>query len=118
MENDLEKKLRDPESLWYGPHQCEACGGIVIRQSLEQGGLKLDAEDHNHHYPNFLWQEHQCKPSIHSLGGKARSASLTPQERSEIAREAANQRWLEKKYSDDPKTYEKEVQHSTTPTAD
>lgn len=52
--------LRDPMVTWYGPHQCNGCGRTIIKTGLEFPSLVLDAEDHNHHYPNFRWQEHVC----------------------------------------------------------
>lgn len=52
--------IRDPAVVWYGPHNCHKCGGMVVRSSFETGGLMLDAEDYNHHYPNFVWAKHKC----------------------------------------------------------
>lgn len=53
--------IRDPSVVWYGPHQCNKCGGIVVKSSFQTGGLALNADDENHHYPNFVWDKHQCE---------------------------------------------------------
>ncbi len=45
--------------VWYGPHECNICGGIIIKSSFETGGLMLDAP-HDHHYPNHKWTVHKC----------------------------------------------------------
>ena len=54
------KFIRDPAVIWYGPHQCDRCGCLIVKSSIETGGLELDAGDYNHHYPNFPWQKHAC----------------------------------------------------------
>ena len=60
--------LRDPNVVWYGPHPCEKCGRIVVKTGNGAPPLTLDAEDHNHHYPNFRWLEHQCGKSQNNGG--------------------------------------------------
>jgi hypothetical protein len=52
--------IRDPMVTWYGPHACEKCGRTVIKTGNGAPELTLDAENHDHHYPNFHWCEHQC----------------------------------------------------------
>lgn len=52
--------IRDQKVVWYGPHQCHKCGGIIVKSSFETGGVELDAADYNHHYPNFVWVLHDC----------------------------------------------------------
>jgi hypothetical protein len=52
--------LRDPNITWYGPHQCGGCGKTIIKTSTNGPQLVLDADDHNHHYPNHRWMEHVC----------------------------------------------------------
>lgn len=93
----LEKEIRDPRGIWYGPHQCEGCNRIIVKRATEQGPLlALDAESFNRNYPNFVWHEHVCTPSglpIGQAGGEARSASMTSEERSEAASKAAKKRW-------------------------
>lgn len=93
----LEKEIRDPAAVWYGPHQCEGCGRIIIRRDRRQGEvLALDAEDFNHHYPNFVWTEHVCTPSglpIGEAGGIARAKKLSPPQRKAAASKAAKARW-------------------------
>lgn len=65
MDNNtkIEKAIKDPEGIWYGPHECNGCGKLVIKKSLDQGGLTLDAP-HNHHYPNHQWEIHICEKEI------------------------------------------------------
>jgi len=96
----LEKEIRDPAAIFYGPHQCENCGRIIVRRCRKQGeDLTLDAEDFNHHYPNFIWQEHICTPSglpIGSAGGKARAAKMPPPLRKASASKAAKARWAKR----------------------
>lgn len=42
----------------------------------------------------YLWpKKNQVKRTAGSAGGRARAASMTPQQRSDIARKAANARW-------------------------
>jgi hypothetical protein len=52
-------KIKDPVGVWYGPHECNGCGATIIKLSLEQGGISLNAP-HDHHYPNHVWQKHSC----------------------------------------------------------
>lgn len=52
--------LRNPDVVWYGPHACNKCGEMIVKSSFESGGMELDADDANHHYPNFRWQRHIC----------------------------------------------------------
>lgn len=59
-EEGLQKFIRDPAIIWYGPHQCNKCGQIIVKSSFESGGLALDAGDYEHHYPNFPWKRHDC----------------------------------------------------------
>lgn len=54
--------IRDPNVVWYGPHACNKCGKMIVKSSFETGGKELDAEDYNHHYPNFRWHQHVCDP--------------------------------------------------------
>ena len=53
-------KIKDPDGVWYGPHQCNGCGATIIKLSVAQGGIALDAP-FNHHYPNHVWEKHSCK---------------------------------------------------------
>lgn len=97
---ELDKEIRDPRAVWYGPHPCEQCGKIIVKRDHRNGAkLALDADAHNHHYPNFLWFEHVCTPSglpIGSAGGAARAAQLPVSKRKQIAHHAAQTRWLKK----------------------
>lgn len=68
-EEGLQKFIRDPAIIWYGPHQCNKCGCMIVKSSFESGGLALDAGDYNHHYPNFPWRRHLC------IGGKIDATS-------------------------------------------
>lgn len=54
-------KIKDPAGVWYGPHECNGCGATVVKLSVAQGGITLDAP-HNHHYPNHIWEKHVCNP--------------------------------------------------------
>jgi hypothetical protein len=51
--------IRNPKVVWYGPHQCNGCGGLIVRSSSQSGGISLNAP-FNHHYPNHIWAEHKC----------------------------------------------------------
>lgn len=56
----IEQQIHDPKGIWYGPHQCNDCGKIIIKKAREQGGLELNAP-FNSNYPNHVWQKHSCK---------------------------------------------------------
>ena len=56
--------IRNPDIIWYGPHQCNMCGNTIVQSSYQQGGVQLDASDINHNYPNYEWQLHKCSPPI------------------------------------------------------
>lgn len=62
MTKSLEKQIRNKTVIWYGPHACEKCGQMVVKQAKESGGLELDAE-FEHHYPNYQWKKHKCHES-------------------------------------------------------
>lgn len=34
---ELRRQLKDYKSTYYGPHQCEGCGTMIIKQAIEQG---------------------------------------------------------------------------------
>jgi hypothetical protein len=51
--------IRNPSIVWYGPHECNGCGAIIVKPSISSGGIALDAP-HGHHYPNHQWKEHKC----------------------------------------------------------
>ncbi len=93
----LEKEIRDPAAVWYGPHQCSGCGKMIVKRDHRQGELlALDAADYNHHYPNFIWTEHVCTPSglpIGTAGGKARARKLGKKAVKAAASKAAKARW-------------------------
>lgn len=59
---DLESFIRQTNVVWYGPHECNSCGRVVVKSSIATGGVTLDAP-HDHHYPNFKWKEHKCTKS-------------------------------------------------------
>lgn len=54
-----QKKIKDPKGVWYGPHECNGCGSTVVKLSIQQGGITLDAP-FGHHYPNHVWEKHEC----------------------------------------------------------
>jgi hypothetical protein len=91
----FETKIRDPYTVWYGPHPCEFCNRKIVRSSLESGGLSLEASDHDHHYPNYRWMEHVCSkaPPPQAAGGIARSKKMTKERKVEVAKKAAAARW-------------------------
>lgn len=100
---NLDAFIRNPHTVWYGPHQCNGCGETIVKSSLESGGVALDAP-HGHHYPNFPWKKHVCNgplplQKICSLGGVARAKSLSKTRRKKIATQAANVRWNNKRPS-------------------
>lgn len=51
--------IRNPKVVWYGPHECNGCGATVVKASVEDGAMTLDAP-HGHHYPNHKWTKHKC----------------------------------------------------------
>lgn len=55
----LNRAIRDPKGIWYGPHQCNKCGGVIVKKSFEQGGLELNAPQGSC-YPNHKWELHDC----------------------------------------------------------
>jgi hypothetical protein len=55
----LQTFIRNPKTVWYGPHQCNGCGATIVKSSIESGGVSLDAP-HGHHYPNHEWTQHKC----------------------------------------------------------
>lgn len=68
--------LGDEATIWYGPHQCEACGEWIVRAELARGGEKFDPPAHLFRvfqrgaesgnpavaYP-AVWKPHVCKPA-------------------------------------------------------
>jgi len=60
----LKSFIRDADIIWYGPHNCNKCGNIIIKSAHQQGGVELDAGDFNHNYPNWKWTLHKCSPPI------------------------------------------------------
>lgn len=94
MKPTFEEQIRNPEVIWYGPHECPKCGRIIVKSAMEQGGLSLDAADFNHRYPNFKWEKHKCSGNaLSSSGGKARAKAVPPARRKAIAQKAAKKRW-------------------------
>lgn len=74
--------ISDKTVTWYGPHQCNGCGEIIITSSVGTGGVKLNAGAHEHHYPNFEWTQHKCA-NLATNGRKGGSKSkriLTPEQ--------------------------------------
>lgn len=60
--------------------------GVSWNEEISAFVIQLDPENgYGHH------------PTLPSLGGRARSAKLTPERRSEIARTAAKARWAKRK---------------------
>jgi hypothetical protein len=59
---DLADFIRNPEVVWYGPHECNGCGATIVKSSIKSGGVSLDAP-HDHHYPNHQWARHNCPSS-------------------------------------------------------
>jgi hypothetical protein len=58
-QEEIEAIIRNPHTVWYGPHECDRCGGVIVKSSFGQGGVSLNAP-HDHHYPNHKWTEHVC----------------------------------------------------------
>ncbi len=58
--DSIGEMLRDHSVIWYGPHECNGCGAIIVKSSIETGAVALDAP-HDHHYPNHQWRLHLCK---------------------------------------------------------
>ena len=52
--------IRDPKTVWYGPHECPVCGSKIVKSSIESGGVMLDAP-HDSQYPNHQWNAHVCQ---------------------------------------------------------
>ena len=71
--------IRNPNVVWYGPHECNGCGQTIVKASTHDGGMSLDAP-HGHHYPNHKWTEHRCHPRKKvgelKMDGKTHSARL------------------------------------------
>ena len=50
----------DPETAFYGPHECpKGCGKTVCRAALEQGGMMFEYPE-GIIYPNTNWVQHVC----------------------------------------------------------
>ena len=49
------------ERIFYGPHPCEACGGMICKASRGQGGEEFDYPE-GPIYPNTEWKRHACVP--------------------------------------------------------
>ena len=47
------------ERVFYGPHPCEACGGMICKASRGQGGEEFDYPE-GPIYPNTEWKRHSC----------------------------------------------------------
>ncbi len=77
--------LKDGESLpdlsmfrthtFYGPHSCEECGLLIVRQDRLKGGVKFDAlkledyETYPSNRPDLPWKLHECPPRSILAGG-------------------------------------------------
>ena len=49
------------ERVFYGPHPCEACGGMICKAARAQGGEEFDYPE-GPIYPNTEWKRHACTP--------------------------------------------------------
>lgn len=49
------------DRIFYGPHPCEACGGMICKASRGQGGEEFDYPE-GPIYPNTPWSRHACVP--------------------------------------------------------
>lgn len=48
----LRAQLNDYEGTFYGPHNCEGCGVMIIKKSYEQGGQSWELPKDNHFDPH------------------------------------------------------------------
>jgi hypothetical protein len=55
---------KDPTIVYYGPHECDECGQMIVRAALERGGQKFDVPEVSFLYPNTLWSPHVCDPIL------------------------------------------------------
>jgi hypothetical protein len=53
----------DPHTVYYGPHPCERCGGMICKVSIDQGGKEYDYPA-GPIYPNTKWVEHKCPAAM------------------------------------------------------
>lgn len=96
----------DRSLIYYGPHPCQRCdpkgkfGTLIVKGSNpESDDLEFNFV-HDSHYPNHIWQKHEClmksnhiAPSeFSSMGGKARAKKLTKEERSAIGKKGMEAR--------------------------
>ena len=60
LPSNFEKFIRNPQIVWYGPHECPVCGMKIVKSSIESGGIVLDY-NHDCSYPNHQWKQHVCQ---------------------------------------------------------
>lgn len=59
---DLRKQIGDYESTFYGPHSCDHCNEMIVRQAIEQGGQKYTIAADN--VAGGKYKPHVCKGGI------------------------------------------------------
>ena len=50
---------RHPARVYYGPHPCERCGAMIVKQAREEGPMEFDVPE-GPIYPNTRWMWHDC----------------------------------------------------------
>jgi hypothetical protein len=103
-------ELRDPNVVWYGPHSCENCGGRVVRQAIESGGLYFDAQpDERIIYPSVgegldrEWTAHVCRTHASAAAEPVATPAAFYQVDPRMTREAMAE--MRKKCGMDPATF-------------
>ena len=54
--------FRNSKIVYYGPHTCENCGGMIVKMGAEWGGVAFTAPE-GPIYPNTEWHPHVCDPA-------------------------------------------------------
>jgi hypothetical protein len=54
--------FRNSKIVYYGPHQCDNCGAMIVKMGIEFGGTAFNAPK-TYAYPNTEWHPHVCDPT-------------------------------------------------------
>jgi hypothetical protein len=70
--------FRNSKIVYYGPHQCDNCGAMIVKMGVEFGGTAFNAPK-TYAYPNTEWHPHVCDPAaVAKMRTDAEKAGLEP----------------------------------------
>jgi len=69
--------FRSSRVVYYGPHSCENCGGMICKMGREFGGTSFSYPE-GPIYPNTEWHPHVCDPQLRRIRPSQPSQDLPP----------------------------------------